>query len=268
MANKRDQAFLKLANELTDWFKYTYTNLALDELAPAIMNSREKREELATHLNEWAKDLFGRAADAVEKNFNGRPQIGGFGIPELIYFPGYSPLNPQYLKRKTDGYGVGKKGAYTHVHPARRPSSFFLLSGKLQDNLRGLAGSLPTIRPDMVRVSRVVQSETHRLNPKTGRIDRTFRVLIDELGQFTNRPVTSGWEVKVFLPPGLSVTNGVRGSLEKILFPGSENAETVNKLVNAGSGSRPYRPLLGPYVEWFLKYRTPDAIRQAYSRKP
>lgn len=266
MANKRDQAFLKLANELTDWFKYTYTNLALDELAPAIMNSRRKREELATHLNEWAKDLFDRVAEAISSNYSGGSQVGGSGIPEKIYFPLYRTLNPGYLKRKTEGYGIGKKGAYTHRYPAREPSSYFLLSGQLRSDILGLRSTLPSIRPDMVRVKRAVRSETHRLNPKTGRVDRTFNVLRDEMGRFMKGPVTSGWVVQVLLPPALSVEDPYPGEVESLLFP--DNRAAVNKLVNAGSGSRPYRPLLGPYVEWFLKYRTPDAIRQAYSRKP
>ncbi len=266
MANKREQEFLKLANELTDWLKYTYTNLAVNEFAPKVMNSRKKREELATHLNEWAKDLFDRVAEAILSNYSGGSQVGGDGIPEKIYFPLYQPLNPGYLKRKTEGYGVGEKGAYTHRYPAREPSSYFLLSGQLRSDILGLRSTLPSIRQDMVRVSRVVQSETRRLNPKTGRVDRTFRVLIDELGQFTDQPVTSGWVVRVLLPPALSVEDPDPGQVESLLFP--DNHAAVRKLINYGSGSRPYRPLLGPYVEWFLKYRTPDAIRQAYSRKP
>lgn len=284
MGNKREEEFLTFANELTDWYKYTYTGLALDEFSPAVMNSRKKREELADHLNEWAKDLFARAAQNIRNNFNGHPVSGGAGITSLIYFPEYTPLNAGYLRRKTTGYGIGKtgtKGVYKQQLPARPKSSFFLLTGQLQQDIADLGHTIPRVKPEHVRVSRVVESEVHRRNPRTGRVDRTFKVLLDELGQFTNKRITSGWVVRVLLPPAMSSTvgyagedqipgsPGYAGDLESKLFP--NNPSAVRKLLNlghGGGGNRPYRPLLEPYVRWFVVHRTPDAIRQAYSRRP
>lgn len=257
--DRRD--FENLVNSLESWI-IKQTVLRMDELPAEDMRSPTRRQATADEINRDSEAMIQDVLASILHNWLGRPQLKPIpGIPALL-LPPYANLSPRQREAKTRG-------------EHRRPlPSFFLHTGKLQrEQLPALLENLRLhLTKDHIRVyrvtARVLAVPTTRRNGELHYRSQTMN--IDASGRGTKAQITQGWTIDMVLPPLYTQRMGPgaftrSNAPEKFL---TEDDELLNKLQNRGQGSsRPYRPLLGPYLDWFREQVLPARLRKRYSAK-
>lgn len=258
---QEQKQFEDLVSSLENWV-IKQTVLRMEEMATEDMRSPSRRQALAEEINQDSRLMLESLLQAILRNQLGRPILKPLpSVPGLI-LPPYANLSPRQRKDKT------------RKEPRRPLPSFFLHKGVLVgEQLGPLLEQLRLhLNKDHIRVyrvtARVVAVPTTNRN---GQLHYRSQVLnIDASGRGTKAKLTSGWTIDMVLPPGyagLGKGNFFdRNSAPERQLTGDESI--LAKLQNWGKGSsRPYRPLLGPYLAWFREEAIPYRIKKRYSAK-
>lgn len=230
------------------------TILGMDELASKEMNSRKRREELASDLNEWSKHLMGTVAQHMLNNEVG---LGGSKVimswlpaMQALKYSSSQQLSKRYLDKKQEAKSL-------------TPPSFFRFSGDLAEEVRLVR--LPQFEAAGIRVRRDDKSETWHQVPGVPGKYKARAITRNERGEFAKKiSVVTGWEIDLILPHVL------QGTVERPenLLQWSNNDAVLLKLSNGTGGEgktrRVYRPLLQPYLAWYRTVALPDLIRSKY----
>ena len=266
-AKAADRAFAELAADLLNWVELE-TVVAADHLAVSEVTSEASRRNIATDLNQWQRRLIKDLISNLNNNRLGTTAPPPFprllSSAPLMNLDVDKPLSPRYLAKKVAGTPADSEKGRRAI-PARAPQSFFLLTGELGQHLYSeLLHGLPEFTSAHVRPRKVKAEATqYKVKDKDGNIIgyRTQSNFRSQRGTFTKRAsVESTWTVQVLSP---------RYYLEKkpeLSIPGI-STETRGKLGNLGGKGgkpRPYRPLLGPYLSWFVSQAIPAILKKNF----
>lgn len=238
--------------------------LRMDELSSREMNSKARKQALASALNEWASHLMGKVAEEIAANrigYEGRKVVIRSDLPamrtsnRMDYLGEGLQLKPKYLERK-------------ELKKNLAPPHYFKFSGDLERAIPG--ANVRLFRAEDVQVTRAYADETWYRDAKGSYQKR--KVIRDALGRFASKAkITSGWVVEVTSDPIFRI--GLRKTWDrhtppefaiKRMFPDDE--DTQAKLLGYGKPHRPYRPLFEDYMGWFITELLPATIRETYQK--
>lgn len=253
---KLDEQFKQLRNDLEEWAE-TSVILEAASLGTTEMRSAKHRRQIADEINHWQNMMvdelihrllnnqLGQAPAVLLKGLRGSPNVNLNALP----------LGEKYMQRKAHG---SKKRQI----PARPRYSFFLYTGALAQALRvELPLALQHFGPEHVHPLRKATTEhtRYKKRDKEGniigyRVQENFK---DHRGRFARATVELNWNIEVlhkafylFQQPELVM------NLEE---------DTVLKLINyQGKRRGVYRPLLGPYLNWFARTAIRDIIEKHF----
>ena len=240
--------------------------LRMDELSPTVMNSKARKQALASALNEWASHLMGKVAEEIAANrigYEGRKVVIRSDLPamrtsnRMDYLGEGLQLKPKYLERK-------------ELKKNLAPPHYFKFSGDLERAIPG--ANVRLFRAEDVQVTRAYESEDfHPIPGQPGKF-RAQKVVRNALGLYaTKLELSTGWVVEVTSDPIFRI--GLRKTWDrhtppefaiKRMFPGDE--DTQAKLLGYGKPHRPYRPLFEDYMGWFITELLPATIRETYQK--
>lgn len=248
----------ELDKQLEAWRKLAEAKMTLalvlrmDELSPTVMNSRKRKEKLAADLNQEGKRLFFNIAKHILANQIGRgARVTLHNGWKGLTLPKYTPeqqLSPGYLEQKRE------KGKTT--------PGYFKYSGNLlmQDLL---SPNLPLFTTDDIKVIRAYESEDfHPIPGQPGKF-RAQKVIRNAIGRYaTKLELSTGWTIELTYR---GVFAGNHPKPEVLVF--TDRPDAMRKLLNGTvDGTRPYRPLLAPYLDWYRKVAIPQLIKDNYSK--